>query len=74
MNESEKLGDIKWRHERDDTFYEDIEWLIEQVEKIKLYKEVLEFYADYNNYSKNTAMNGYDVLLDNGELARKILS
>jgi hypothetical protein len=36
-------------------------------------KEALEFYANYDNYSKNTALNGYDVLSDNGELARNAL-
>lgn len=36
-------------------------------------KEALQFYANYDNYSKNTAHNGHDVLTDDGEIARTAL-
>jgi len=37
-------------------------------------KEALQFYANHDNYSKNTAHSGYDVLTDDGEIARAALS
>lgn len=41
-------------------------------EKLKLQK-ALEYYANYDNYSIQTAHNGYSVEIDKGEIARKAL-
>lgn len=48
------------------------DWLVEQAEKAEKYREALEFYAGGNHYSDKL----YDdkiILLDDGEIARKIL-
>lgn len=46
---------------------------IELKQKLVEQENALRFYADFNNYSSNTAHNGYDVVSDKGEIARKSL-
>ena len=49
------------------SLFDEVKRLKEESEKMK---KVLRFYANYGNYSIDTAYNGHDVISDNGEMAR----